>query len=245
MAEQGTFWQRVSSMFRVDAPWRGGDGAATIAPPPASNTGLRTTSLSTGWFRRPPAPSQAALQVAQLAEAMQAHFQRQDERAVELVQSLNRVGVTLEQLAEAQRTQGDYLRAIADNTESVGRNAAAMHATVNRVPEALHAQADAVRTVARQLEVSQEASTQMMLSLQQFSRAVDTLDASGHAQADVLQRLSAAQQEQYAALTQLVQAQSRRATLHLVVAVGAGLVALAALVLAALLFTSRGLPPGA
>jgi hypothetical protein len=228
MAETGTFWQRVGSMFRGDAQWRG-DSADPLDAPPSDSTTLRQTSLAPGtWFRRS-ALSPAAAQVVQLAEAMQGHFRQQDARAQEFVQSLDRVGGILEQLAEAQRAQSAFLKGIADNTEAVGRTAASMQSSVARVPESLHAQAEAIRTVARQLEVSQEASTQLMLSLQQFGRAVDTLGSSGTAQVEVLQKLHGVQREQHDALAALVKEQSRRFTLLFVVALLVALVALSAL----------------
>ena len=232
MAEPISFWRRVGNLFRPGGDATDGNGAgessgAITAAAPAQ---------AAGWLRRPAKAAQArevALHVAELADAMQQYFRQQDQRAAELAGSLNRVGGVLEQLAESQRSHGDYLRTIAEQTESAGKNAAALTATVSRVPESLLAQADAIRTVARQLEISQEADTQLMHSLQQFGRAVDTLGSSGTAQVEVLQRLNHAQQQQHEAFSALVREQSRRFTV--VFAVAAGLVVLAVGALAAVL----------
>ncbi len=229
MAEQSSIWQRVSSMWRAEsATDRPGGGAALLDPDTARGDRLRMTS-GRPWWRRSAERQEAALQAARLAESLQEHFRRQDERAVQVVRSLERVGGMLEQLAETQRTQGECLRAIADHTHAAGQSAAALNATVGRVPEALAAQAEAIRTVARQLEVSQEADTQLMLSLQQFGRAVDTLGTSGTAQVEALQRLAAAQASAQSALAGLVQEQNRRFTILFSVAVVVAVVALAGL----------------
>jgi hypothetical protein len=229
MAETGTFWQRVGSMFRGDASWRGTAEAPSVNPPPGEHLALRQTTFAPGtWFRRG-ATNPAAEQIVQLAEAMQEHFRQQDARAQEFVQSLDRVGGILEQLASTQRSQREFLQGIAEHTAAAGRTAASMQTAVARVPESLHAQAEAIRTVARQLEISQEASTQLMLSLQQFGRAVDTLGSSGTAQVEVLQQLTGAQREQHDALTALVREQGRRFALLFSVAVVVALAALAAL----------------
>lgn len=239
MAAQFSFWQRVGSLFRSDT------GLDRGRPTGAIESRGRLESTISGprdhggnhpepfWRRHAARSAQAretALRVVELAEAMQQHFRQQDQRAAELAGSLDRVGSTLEQLAAAQRAHGDYLRSIAEHTESAGKNATALTATLSRVPESLLAQAEAIRTVARHLEIAQEADTQLMHSLQQFGRAVDTLGSSGTAQVEVLQRLNAAQHEQQAAMTALVREQSRRYLLVLIITGVLAVGALAALI---------------
>lgn len=228
MADPGSFWRRMGNLFHADSANREPAGTALLDPAAERGDPLRLTG-SSPWWRRSAERREAALQAVRLSESLQDHFRRQDDRAVQVVRSLERVGGILEQLAETQRSQGECLKAIAESTQAAGQNAAALHGTVSRVPEALTAQAEAIRTVARQLEVSQEADTQLMLSLQQFGRAVDTLGSSGTAQVEVLQRLAAAQREQQSALAGFVQEQGRRFTLFIAIAIGVALVALAAL----------------
>lgn len=239
MAGLVSFWQRMSNVFRSDGGPDGENGAETVLRPAASaehpaGAPLQVTSLgaTSHWWRQPSKTAQArevALHVTQLAEAMQQHFRQQDQRAVELAASLDRVGGILEQLAQTQRGQNDYLRTIAEQTAESSKNAAALTATVSRVPESLLAQADAIRTVARQLEVAQETDAQLMHSLQHFGRAVDTLGSSGTAQVEVLQRLNTAQQQQHEAFTTLVREQSRRFTVVFAAAAILAIIAIAAL----------------
>jgi hypothetical protein len=225
MAGPVRFWHRVNSFFRPAAT--GNDGRTTDEPA-GENAGLVANPPSPGaqrpilgWWRRPASPHvrEVALRVVELAHSLQQHFEQQDRRSAELANSLNRVGGTLEQLADSQRAHGEFLRSIAEHTETASKNAAALTSTLGRVPESLLAQAEAIRTVARSLDVSQEADTQLMHSLQQFGRAVETLGSSGAAQVDILQRLNAAQQAQHEAFAALAREQSRR-FLTVVVVVG-------------------------
>lgn len=248
MAAQVSFWQRVGSLFRTDSGMdRGRQPGALESSGRLESSGAGPLNHSGNhpepFWRRPAARSaqarETALRVVELAEAMQQHFRQQDQRAAELAGSLDRVGGTLEQLAAAQRAHGEYLRSIAEHTDSAGKNAAALTATLGRVPESLLAQAEAIRTVARHLEIAQESDTQLMHSLQQFGRAVDTLGSSGTAQVEVLQRLHAAQREQQSAMTALVREQTRR---YLIVLVITGVLALGALAALITLLVLRWLP---
>jgi hypothetical protein len=241
MATQTSFWQRVSTLFRPDDHV----GAETPLTPPRPTTTATVTpaetprpltlldNSATPWWRRRQvrqAQSQEmALRVYELAGAMQQHFRQQDQRAAELAGSLDRVGGVLEQLAGAQRAQGEFLRSIAERTDVASKHAAALTETLSRMPDSLMTQAEAIRTVARQLEVSQESDTQLMHSLQQFGRAVDTLGESGTAQVEVLHKLNAAQRAQHDTLTTLVREQSRRFVIVLVVASLVAVAGLAAL----------------
>lgn len=243
MVQPMSWWQRVSSVFRPGTAGPAGDftlstGAVTPeqaahpAPPRAAEPPPHALAP---WWRRPNRQAQAreiALRMNELAAAMQRHFEQQDQRAAELSASLDRVGGTLAQLAETQRTQTEYLNRIAEHAEAAGKNAAAVGATISRLPESLLAQAEAVRSVARHMEIAQESDTQLMHSLQHFGRAVDTLGSSSTAQVEVLQHLNAAQREQHDAFATLVREQSRR-FLIIVVIIGV----LAAASIAALLLT--------
>ena len=239
MAEHTSFWQRMGSLFHTGSGAGDGDGAgagagtATIEP--------RTTAGGAPWWRstRQGQRQEVALQMVQLAEALQQHFRQQDARAAELTGSLTRVGGALEQLAETQRTQGECLRAIAEHTEAAGKSTAALTSALGRMPDSLASQAEAIRTVARQLEIAHESDNQLMHSLQQFGRAVDTLGSSGTAQVEVLQRLNAAQCEEHEALSALVREQSRRFLATLAITAFLALVVLGALVAA---FVLRMMP---
>jgi len=194
MAEHVPFWQRVSSIFR------GGMNGGVDAHSEASLQVIEDRDRPAPWWKPGVRRQQAremVTRVAHLAEAMEEHYRRQDERGAALAGSLDRVGAILEQLAVSQRAQSDYLRSIAEHTEVANRNSATLASTVAKLPESLSAQADAIRNVARQLEVAQESDTQLMHSLQQFGRAVDTLGALGHGPGRGAAALSNAQQRQH------------------------------------------------
>ncbi len=238
MAGPVSFWQRVNNLLHPAAS-TGDDGLTPRDEGEVEDAALASRAAGSGaprpifgWWRRTPSPQvrEVSLRVVELAHSLQQHFEQQDRRSAEVANSLNRVGGTLEQLAESQRNHGEFLRAIAEHTEAAGKNAAALTTTLGRVPESLLVQAEAIRTVARSLEVSQEADTQLMHSLQQFGKAVDTLGSSGAAQVDILQRLTAAQQAQHEAFAALAREQSRRFLVVVVVTAVLALAALAAVV---------------
>lgn len=250
MAEQRTFWKRFGSIFRSEGGNPGGrgsrDNTTSVEDPPQRDTAdtaplTRSESTTTlpWWRRRQAKQAQAremSLRMMELAAAMKQHFHQQDERAARLAAALERVGGTLQQLADVQGTQGEHLANIVTHAEHSSKHAAQMNETLGRLPDSLVTQAEAIRSVARQLEVGQEADTQMMHSLQHFGRAVDTLSSSGTAQVEVLQQLTTAQRQQQEALSTLMRAQSRRQLVIMIVATVLSLIGLAALVVAGVLY---------
>jgi DNA repair exonuclease SbcCD ATPase subunit len=223
MTEQDTLWRRMGTFFRPSNAAEAPEDESSDAMLAHTPGGLSSAKSLPWWERRRLRKAQAheaSVRMARLAEAIQQHFQRQDERATTLHESLGRVGQVLEQMAGAQEKQNESLSAIAQHVESSCRHTSTLSDSLGRVPESLLTQAEAIRAVARQIEISQEADTQLMHSLQQFGQAVDTLNSSGTAQVGVLQQLNAAQQQQHDALTQMVREQGRRfATLTIVVGV--------------------------
>ena len=251
MAKQSSFWQRMGHMFGSedsDAPppdaRREASAVATDEAPSGAASGsleLVAGDAAVPWWRRRQARQaqtrEMSFRMLELAGALQQHFRQQDQHAVELAGSLDQLGGILEQLADAQRSQGECLRSIAENTKAADQRAAALTETLGRVPDSLVSQAEAIRTVARQLEVSQESDTQLMHSLQHFGQAVDTLGSSGTAQVEVLQQLNAAQREQHDSLTMLVRQQGRRFVLVVILAGILAIASLAALIVGVLLKT--------
>lgn len=229
MPEGTSFWQRVRGMFkpeRGESAWQDADGG------PGGDAAAAGTALDSTWRRKGAAiPAKDATQrLITLTDRMQEHFTKQEEQATEMSVALQRVGRVLEQLADSQRSQSEYLKTIAAQTESNGRHAASVSDTVSRIPESLLSQAEAIRAVADQMKSSQDADERLLQSLHSFGKAVDTLGNAGAAQVETLQRISGVQREQQTALTDLVREQSRRFLIVLVVAAVLGLGALAALV---------------
>lgn len=249
MSNQDSFWRRMGKMFRSDSGDAEPDSAnqahtlATATRDEADVAGGVFNRLpdpqSVPWWRRSQARQahtrELSVRVTELVGAMQQHFEKQDQRSEQIAGSLDRMGNVLEQLADAQRSNGEYLRAVAEHAEAAAQRTNALNETVGRVPDALLTQAEAIRSVARQVEVSQESNTQLMHSLQQFGRAVDTLGTSGTAQIEVLQKLNSSQREQHDALTTLVREQGRRFVVLMIIAAIIAAVGLVALTIGALL----------
>ncbi len=230
-----SFWQRLAQVFRPDAATDGEPMLVEQAPARPARGG--ELAPSSGRLLKPAAPRDVAVRMIELVDAMQDHFHRQDARALELAGSLDRLGGTLEQLAQTQRSQGDYLKAIAGHSETAARNACAATDTLGRIPDSLLAQAEAIRTVARQVELSQESDRQFIESLQHFGQAVNTLGSAGTAQVEALQRMSAAQVSQHDALVAMAREHNRR---FLVVVIALGVLVIAGLTAATVLLALRG-----
>ncbi len=241
MTKPAGFWNRVRKMFTpertADSDGSVGviesavvDAADVPEAPPLDESAARETS----WLRR--SGTQQMRDVSQrmiaLADAMQTHFEQQDERAADLVRSLGRVSDTLENLAESQKSHTDILKAIAAQTEATGKHTAALSDTVGRIPDSLLTQAEAIRTVGEQVRQSQEMDGQLMQSLGTFSRAIDALGSAGSAQVQTLQKLSTAQHDQHEAFTALVREQTKRFVIVLVIAGVVGVAALIGLIVA-------------
>lgn len=227
MSAQVSLWKRFGSMFRG-----GGNGsgnsftAATRAIDPTPHD--QTLSAATGtdplaapragtslmrWGRREPTVSQMRegyRRVAELMDSMQQHFQKQDERAEQLTRSVEHVAETMEQLAAAQRAQGEHVSSIATHVDNATQHTERLAETLGQMPASLELQAEAVRSVAQQLAISHESDAQLVHSLKRFGQAVDSLRASGAAQVETLQSLHARDREQKEALMEFVRHQSRR-----------------------------------
>ena len=240
MSKPAGFWGRFRKMFGAERTPDSGGGVGVIdsvvadaadvpeAPP------MDEATAQTSWLRRsgPQQMRDVSQRMVALADSMQDHFERQDERAADLARSLSRVSDTLENLAQSQQSHTDILKAIAAQTEATGKHTAALSDTVGRIPDSLLTQAEAIRTVGDQLQKSQELDGQLLQSLSSFSRAVDALGSAGTAQVQTLQKLSSAQHDQHEAFTALVQEQTKRFVIVLIIAGVVGVASLVGLIIA-------------
>jgi hypothetical protein len=227
-------WEAFGSMFRPAA--RVGNGHEPGAEPdgrPASRSRLDAAGAPAlppvlSVTRRPGSiwRSKTPDRVLELMDAMQQHFEKQDRRAEELAESVNRVGEYLERLADAQRAQGDCIATIANQVSAAGRHTARLSETLADLPSSLSAQAQVARNIARQMESSQQTDRELTTSLQQFGTAVDALRESGTVQVQTLQKLHAAGQQQTDALQTFIKEQNRRFLIITIVAAGLGVGAL-------------------
>jgi hypothetical protein len=217
-----TLWKRMGSFLRGDR------GAAREFSPRLLGDAAHAESDAPAAPRRSLAPrgNGAYERVAELMDARQAHFERQDRRAEELRGSVDRVAIILERLADTQRAQSESISTIASRVHRASDDTARLAVTLSEVPATLATQAEVVRAISHRMQASHETDTQMVMSLQRFGSAVDSLRESGTVQVETLRRLHAGEHEQKEALRALIREQGRR---FLLVAGVAGIVVLAAL----------------
>lgn len=254
MVAQRSFWQRMADRLGVGWEERtaGGDDAPLVSAlepldvPTGGNGGaleLRTSRPRFSWWRR--RGERAALlrenaqRFGELIDAMQAHFRQQDERGLQLIESVRGVATILEQFADAQRGQGDSIRTMTEHIQTSGRHTAILAESLGRVPASLQVQAEALRAMAERIEKARAADAQLVDSLQGFGQAVDALNASGAAQVAALRHIHAQEDEQRAALTLLVAEQGRRFLIAMIVASVVGVAAVAGTGLALWLYLHK------
>ena len=239
MSSEVSFWKRVGSAFRAGGPLMACENSevSPLAVAPAGDRPGGGNGWRSGGFRLPWVGRRQSLrqlderyrQMLELADAIRDHFERQDERARELTAGVERLGCTLEQLAEAQRAESRCIASIAARMDEASRHTAGLSATLLELPAALQAQAEAVHAVARQMEASRASDLELVGSLQQFSRAADALRDSGAAQIDTLRGLHQAGEAQHECVAAFVRQQTRLLLIIALVVTVVGLGALCAL----------------
>lgn len=234
-----SFWKRIGHIFRgaPGAPdnlmLSGISNGHSASDPPLNGSNGSSSGLS--HRRRPPSRTELRdgyHKVVDLMDGMQAHFDRQGAQAEELVSGLGRVASTLEQLAQSQARQSEYMQSIAGHANSTDAHTAALVESLRQIPASLNAQAMAMRSIGRQMESSAKADAQLLESMQQFSQVVEAVRIASASQNEILRHLHADEREQRAALTTLIRQMSMRFLVALIVAGVMGMIALAGLVVA-------------
>jgi hypothetical protein len=232
-----TFWKRVGNAFRAEqaAPRNGNGGKHTIASVEHESPTAAAGASVFPWVRRRQEIRQIDeryQRVLELMDALRAHFEAQDRRAAELTAGIDRVGGTLERLADVQRGQAEGLTRLAERVDVAAKYGGDLAALMVEMPASVQAQAEAMRAVARQMEATRSADGQLTDSLRQFSRATDSLHESGRAQVEALQRLDSTSKFQEENLRGYVHSQTRLLfVITVIVAVlGLGLIAALAVV---------------
>jgi chromosome segregation ATPase len=167
--------------------------------------------------------------VIELIDAMRGHFDAQDRRAAEVSAGLERMGGTLDRLADTQQAQCEGIASIATRVDDAARSSAGLVTMLAEMPASLQAQAEAVHAVARQMEATRAADAEMTVSLNQFGQAAESLRSAGTAQVESLQRLHVSSQGQKESLRAFVRQQRRLLMVITVVVIVLGLGVLGAL----------------
>ncbi|MBU0616104.1 MAG: hypothetical protein KKI02_00135 [Planctomycetes bacterium] len=167
--------------------------------------------------------------VLELIDAMRDHFEAQDCRAAEVTAGLERMGGTLDRLADTQQVQCEGIASIATRVNDAARSSAGLATMLAEMPASLQAQAQAVHAVARQMEATRAADAELTSSLQQFSHAADSLRDAGTAQVVSLQRLHETSRGQKESLQVFVRQQSRLLLIITIVVMVLGLGSIGAL----------------
>lgn len=238
MSTVPSLWTRVGSWFRAPSGAGGVNGSAS---PPRSHADDSSATIQlgdlarrgggiVGAVRTPPRDRRdATTRVVEMMDAMQEHFERQDQRARELNRAVDRVATILESLAQTQQAQADTLRIVAEQSTLATQHHQAVAHTLGGMPESLAAQADALRTVARRIELEQESEAQLQAALQRFGASMESVRAAGVSQVEALQSMHSEQREQQQALGSLIREHAQRSLVTIIIAGVVAMLGLAAL----------------
>ncbi len=232
-----SFWKRVGSVFQANSNRGNGNGSTLTVEPvkPVRTNGHDSDGGASSllpWTRRGKTIQQLDeryQRVLELMDAMREHFEVQDHRAADVTAGIDRVGNTLEQLADVQRIQSEGITSIAARVDAATRQSAGLVTLLSEMPASFQAQAEAVHAVARQMEATRAADTELTGSLQQFSQAADSLRDAGTAQVESLQQLHSTSQNQKESLQTFVRKQTRLLLVITIIVAVLGLGAVAAL----------------
>lgn len=250
MSTQPSFWTRLGAAFR-GAPV-GADEPLTpdSVPMLARNGSVDRDDAPPGGFggffnrrgrreREAREMEERQARVNALITGMSAHFDAQERRAEQLNHAIQRVGSTLDRMAEAQSTQARAVESLSRHVESSAHGTAALLTAAQELPASLQANAEAVRCVAKRFEAAEASDARMVDSLQQFGVAIDSLRSSGEAQVQTLHRLNAVDERHHDTLKAFIRLQNRRVIVACIVTVVIVLAAVAGLATAIVLGLGR------
>jgi chromosome segregation ATPase len=219
MSSDTSFWKRLGNILRADGRNRNGNSGVQCVTPTESVSGngreridADSRSSLLPWVRRKKAIErldERYQRMLELIDAMRGHFEAQDCRAAEVTAGLERVGGTLDRLADTQQAQCDGIASIVARVDDAARSSTGLTTMLAEMPASLQAQAEAVHAVARQMEATRAADAQLTGSLQRFGQAADSLGKSGAAQVESLQRLHETSADQKESLQVFVHQQTR------------------------------------
>jgi hypothetical protein len=239
MSSGTSLWKRLGSALRISTEHSNGNGAvASVTPAEAvGQNDRRPTNGDSRPSFLPWVRSRKAIErlderyqrVLELIDAMRNHFEAQDLRAAEVTAGLDRMGGTLDRLADTQQAQCEGIASIATRVDDAARSSAGLMTMLAELPASLQAQAAAVHAVARQMEATRAADAELTISLKQFGLAAESLRNAGTAQVESLQRLYQTSRDQKDSLQVFVRQQSRLLLIITIIVAVLGLGAIGAL----------------
>lgn len=203
-----------TSSMRSGATSGGGSGADGDLPPMIAARTVnghvpagRWSWLPWRWSGRRQQTLDSYTRLATLLDTLQGHFDRQDQRAGELNNLLEKLAHTIEDAAQDQRAvsaqSNEKIAALSEHTAGIS-------AALSELPTALQAQNSVLKALKQQAEVSQEVDVQVMHSLQRFGPTLETMRETSHAGVKALEKMLQQERDSRQDLTRFVQKQSQR-----------------------------------
>ncbi|RMF77561.1 MAG: hypothetical protein D6744_11215 [Planctomycetota bacterium] len=237
------FWKRIESLFRSNGHVSERRTRAVDVAPSANAAAWHARSAGNGEIHGDAKPPNGSLlsmrgwrsgkaelregyqRVIELMNAMEQHFQRQDQRLEQLATALDGLTRTLAPMVAAQREQTEHVARIAEHAGGADTRLTELTRTLRDLPAATRAQNDALKAIDEHLAQSCAIDEKLAQALGKFDGAVDALRESGAVQVDTLNRLDHHQRESVDSLRSFVNTQNRRFLIALGVMLVATLVA--------------------
>jgi hypothetical protein len=252
MSATATFWKRLEGLFHPNSAVEVAEPSRRVGflsvsnrqadidephpPSPRPNGHAASSPLApwARWRQRGAELRENYIHTAAVIDAIHGQLAESGSHAKQLGQSVGRIHLTLETIAEKQTTQADLLARICDRLDGVETHAEKLATAIRELPPALRSQADAVQAVSSQLEASRTSDARLMDSLKRFEHAVAEIRESGAVQVDTLNRLQMDHKQDRGMLEQTLLRQNRRFVLLTLMATLLSLAAITSLLMATL-----------
>ncbi len=165
--------------------------------------------------------------VLEMMDAIQKHMATQEDRTEKIATGISQLSRSLAELPGATQQQVQLLSGIAAQLETTTVRTQQLSDAVGELPRVVRGQTDALTGVQRQLEMASESDAHLATSLQSFERSISRLGESSEHQANAMRELRAMSDEHQRRLGEIVEQQTRRFTIMLIIVAvlaGAGIV---------------------
>lgn len=228
------FWTRVQGLFRA----RNADGelmepstdtaVATVENKHGSNLLSRVGDAFTGkTYEKIEAGQQ---QVLDLIKSIAVHLDTQSQRSERMAGSLAQLAHSLSSMPEANRLQGDTLRALVSHVAAGNSKTETLAALLSELQKNQSVHGRVLENLSVNAQTTQISDRQMAESIRNFSDTMDALGVNARQQTNMISRLSEVEEKQDARLIELIRKQNRRFnSLFVVTLTVAGLSVLGAL----------------